>query len=287
MDAASSARLQGTTEYTASLIQQKIGGDLYLIQTAEPYPADYDAVVEQNHQEQEDGTIPELSSVIEDMEQYDTVFIGYPIWATSLPQPVVSFLHQYDLSGKTIIPFCPHAGYGCGNSYMKIREICPDAQVLEGLTIEAEEIGPAETEISRWLEMLQSGSDEMQGTVSSSEIRITIGDAKLSARLNNSVAAREFKEMLPVTLSMTRMGEHEYYGSLEQNLTHTRDLQIGYTVGDLAFWTPGDLFAIYFDEPEEAPEGLMILGSITSELSIFKKLGNPEEVRIECIQEQP
>lgn len=177
VDAASSASivpgkeggLQGTTEYTASLIQQKIGGDLYLIQTAEPYPADYDAVVEQNHQEQEDGTIPELSSVIEDMEQYDTVFIGYPIWATSLPQPVVSFLHQYDLYGKTIIPFCTHAGYGSGNSYMKIREICPDAQVLEGLAIEAEEIGSAETEISRWLEMLQSGSDEMQGTVSSSE----------------------------------------------------------------------------------------------------------------------
>lgn len=80
---------------------------------------------------------------------------------------------------------------------------------------------------------------------------------------------------------MTRMGEHEYYGSLETPLTHTEDLQTGYEVGDLAFWTPGDLLALYFDKPEDAPEGLMILGHITSDLSVFGQFGSHEDVRIE------
>lgn len=80
-----------------------------------------------------------------------------------------------------------------------------------------------------------------------------------------SEAAREFAAMLPIMVSTTRMGEHEYYGSLQIPLTHTDTLQTGYKVGDLAFWTPGDLFAVYFDEPEEAPERLVILGHITSD----------------------
>lgn len=98
--------LQGTTEYVADLIREYAGGDMHLIQTVEPYPEDYDTVVEKNRQEQEEGVVPELQSTDLDIEQYDTIFIGYPIWATTIPQPIVSFLSQYDLAGKTIIPLC-------------------------------------------------------------------------------------------------------------------------------------------------------------------------------------
>lgn len=97
---------------------------------------------------------------------------------------------------------------------------------------------------------------------------------------NTAASKAEAQSMLPVTISMTRMGEHEYYEALERPLTHTDNLQTGYTVEDLAFWTPGDLFALYFDEPDEAPEGLMILGKITTDLSVFENLGGSEEVQI-------
>lgn len=157
--------LQGTTEYVASLIQSYTGGDMHLIQTAEPYPADYDATVDQNHQEQADEVVPELTETVADMEQYETIYIGYPIWATTLPQPVVSFLNQYDFSGKTVIPFCTHAGYGSGNSYDEIRSLCQGAQVMEGLAIEAENIQSAGENVQQWLEDLGITEETDTGSV--------------------------------------------------------------------------------------------------------------------------
>lgn len=272
--------LQGTTEYVASYIQENIGGDLHLIQTTVPYPADYDVTVDQNHQEQENDTLPELASTVENMEQYDVIFIGYPIWATTLPQPVVSFLSQYDLSGKTIIPFCTHAGYGSGNSYEEIQEICPDAVVLDGLALEAEGIDSSAEKIQSWLADLQLTTDKSALSAETEVVHITVDGSEITAELNNSKAAQEFASMLPLTVSMTRMGEHEYYGGLDTPLSHTEDLQTGYTVGDLAFWTPGDLLAIYFDEPEDDPEGLMILGHITSDMSVFDNMDASVEMEI-------
>ncbi len=146
--------LQGTTEYVASMIQEYTGGTLHLIQTADTYPADYDAVVDQNHQEQDEGSMPELSTVVENMDQYEIVFIGYPIWATTIPRPVISFIEQYDLSGKIIIPFCTHGGYGSGSSYTEIENLLPDSEILDGFAVEAEQIDSAEQELENWLDDL-------------------------------------------------------------------------------------------------------------------------------------
>lgn len=276
--------LQGNTAMIASLIQEETGGDIHLIETAETYPEDYDATVEQNRREQNNDIIPELSGFVGNIEQYDTVFIGYPIWATTLPRPVVSFLSQYDLSGKRVIPFCTHAGYGSGDSYEKIRELCPDADVADGLSIHAEDLALAAGEIETWLAGLDVTEKEIEDRSEAMNVIITTNDVEIHAELNDSEAAREFAGRLPVTVSMTRMGEHEYYGGLDTPLAHTEDIQTGYTVGDLAFWTPGDLLAIYFDEPERQPEGLMILGHITSDISVFDDMQNFEEMRIELVQ---
>lgn len=100
-------------------------------------------------------------------------------------------------------------------------------------------------------------------------------------RLHNSQMAQEFKNTLPATVSMTRVGDYEYYGSLENSLTHTEDVQTGYEVGDLALLTPGYLFAVYFDTPEEPPEGLMILGKITSDISTLNQMERSINMKIE------
>ena len=106
----------GTTEYVARLIQEQIGGDLHLIQTQEKYPADFDELRDLNHEEMAEGYLPPLVESDLDVSQYDTVFIGYPLWAADAPQAVLSFLQEYDLSGKTMIPFCTHGGYGAGET---------------------------------------------------------------------------------------------------------------------------------------------------------------------------
>ena len=110
----------GTTDYVARMIQQTIGGDLYFIETKTPYTADFDELREVNHEEMDNDYLPELKESNLDISKYDIVFIGYPVWATDVPQAVISFLKQYDLSGKTVIPFCTHDGYGAGSSYSTI-----------------------------------------------------------------------------------------------------------------------------------------------------------------------
>lgn len=127
----------------------------------------------------------------------------------------------------------------------------------------------------------QSVEETSNSEQAENRITITAGNTTIEAQLNESEAAKEFASRLPLTISMNRMGDHEYYGSLDQPLTHAEDTQVGYKVGDFAFWTPGDLFALYFDEPESPPEGLMILGEVTSDLEEVRALGNNEEMTIE------
>lgn len=144
----------GTTEYVARLIQEQAGGDLHLIQTKEKYPAGFDELRDLNHKEMAEGYLPPLAESDLDVSQYDTVFIGYPVWATDVPQAVLSFLQEYDLSGKTVIPFCTHGGYGAGDSYSTIREASHAAQSSEGLAINAEDIYEAESVVTDWLDSI-------------------------------------------------------------------------------------------------------------------------------------
>ena len=101
----------GTTEYVANMIAENVGGDLHRIETVTPYTADFDELRDVNHDEMSRNYLPELKESNLDISAYDTVFIGYPVWATDVPQAVLSFLKEYDLSGKTVIPFCTHDAY--------------------------------------------------------------------------------------------------------------------------------------------------------------------------------
>ena len=123
----------GTTEYVANMIAENVGGDLHRIETVTPYTADFDELRDVNHDEMSRNYLPELKESNLDISAYDTVFIGYPVWATDVPQAVLSFLKEYDLSGKTVIPFCTHDGYGAGNSYQTIAEASHAAVLLEGM----------------------------------------------------------------------------------------------------------------------------------------------------------
>lgn len=122
------------TKAIAEIIHQKVGGKLVALELETPYPADYRATVEQVVRENETSYLPPLKTKIERMEQYDVLFVGFPTWGMQLPPPVKSFLHQYDLKGKTVIPFNTNGGYGPGNSFQTVRELCPQSTVLQGFT---------------------------------------------------------------------------------------------------------------------------------------------------------
>lgn len=124
----------GNTEAIAGMIQQKTGGDLISLELEKPYPKNYQATVKQVADENEREFLPPLKTKI-DVQKYQTIFLGFPTWGMQLPPPVKSFLKQYDLSGKTVIPFNTNAGYGSGSSFQTVRERCPKCTVLEEFEI--------------------------------------------------------------------------------------------------------------------------------------------------------
>jgi flavodoxin len=120
------------TKAVAEFIHQKVGGTIVPLELETPYPADYNATVQQVARENETGYLPPLKTKIDRIEQYDFVFVGFPTWGMQLPPPMKSFLRQYSLKGKTVIPFNTNAGYGEGSSFQTVRELCPQSTVLEG-----------------------------------------------------------------------------------------------------------------------------------------------------------
>lgn len=100
----------GNVQYMAQIIQKTAGGDLFRLETVQQYPLEHEALVDQAADEQNADARPELTALPENLEQYSTIFLGYPNWWANLPMPLYTFLERVDLSGKTIIPFCPHGG---------------------------------------------------------------------------------------------------------------------------------------------------------------------------------
>lgn len=122
------------TRAVAEIIHKKVGGDLIALELVTPYPAHYQTTVDQVANENSSGYLPALKTKIDQIEKYDLVFIGFPTWGMQLPPPIKSFLKQYDLTGKTIIPFNTNAGYGIGSSFETVRQLCPNSKILEGFS---------------------------------------------------------------------------------------------------------------------------------------------------------
>lgn len=122
------------TKQVAEIIQKEVGGDLVALELKEPYPENYDSIVAQVAEENESGYLPPLKTRIDNFNQYDVVFIGFPTWGMRLPPPMKSFLNKYNMSDKTVIPFNTNAGYGIGSSFKTVKEMCPNATILEGFS---------------------------------------------------------------------------------------------------------------------------------------------------------
>src|SRR6266487_643885 len=122
------------TKIIAEIIHRNVGGALVALELEKPYPENYMATVQQVVKENETGYLPPLKTKIDSIQNYDVVFVGFPTWGMKLPPPMKSFLHQYDLSGKTIIPFNTNDGYGIGTSFETVKELCPNSKMLEGFT---------------------------------------------------------------------------------------------------------------------------------------------------------
>ena len=142
----------GNNQYIAQLIQGEVGGDLYAIETVQEYPGSHDPLLEYAYTEKAENARPELAGQIENLEDYDVIFLGYPNWNADLPMPLYTFLEQYDFSGKTIIPFTTHGGSGFSRTIQTIQELQPGATIVEdGLSISRNNVPEAQSAVTDWI----------------------------------------------------------------------------------------------------------------------------------------
>lgn len=150
---------KGNTHIIAEMIAEETGADIFEIQPVNPYPDTYDECTDVAREEQNENARPKIVGSVDNMEQYDMVFIGYPIWWGDLPMVVYTFLESYDFSGKTIIPFCTHEGSGLSGTDRNIASACPSATVLDGLAIRGSVAqnnrDEAKSDVLEWLDRLE------------------------------------------------------------------------------------------------------------------------------------
>ena len=172
-DASSSAsrvvidgEMMGSTQYIANLIQENTGGDLFRIETVQTYPGNHEVLVEQAYAERDANARPELASHIMNLDEYDTIFVGYPMWCYDMPMAMYSFFEEYDFSGKTIIPFNTHGGSNFSSTFADIQEMQPNANlVTNGYRVSRNSVADAEESVIQWLDELGLRKEEESHTL--------------------------------------------------------------------------------------------------------------------------
>ena len=140
----------GNTEVVAQKLQALSGSDLFQIETVKSYPEGYHETTEEAKKELNENARPELQRTVENINDYDVIYLGYPNWWGTMPMAVHTFLESFNSEGKTIIPFCTHEGSRLGSSEKDIKKLCPKAKVLQGLAIKGGHVGLADMEIEQW-----------------------------------------------------------------------------------------------------------------------------------------
>lgn len=142
----------GNVQQLAGWIQEETGGDLFSIRVVDPYPSDWDDCLTRANQERGDNARPELVENVDGLDQYDTVFLGYPNWWYGVPMALLTFLEQNDLSGKQVYLFCSHGTGGLASSVELITEAAPDSIISENIfDCYEEEASSSQEEIQSWV----------------------------------------------------------------------------------------------------------------------------------------
>ena len=141
----------GNTREMANQIRSITGADIIEIIPVDAYPSDYNACVDQAKKEINSNFKPAIKTKIENLKDYDVVYVGSPNWWSTIAPPIATFLSENDLSGKTIIPFCTHGGGGKARCFSDTQKLCPKSTVLEGLAIRDGGVKNAKADVEKWL----------------------------------------------------------------------------------------------------------------------------------------
>ncbi len=145
----------GNTEKVAKEIQSQTGSDIFEIVPKTPYSDDYDTVVADAKKEQQNDARPEIKDTIDNIDSYDTIYVGFPNWWGDMPMILYTFFDTYDLSGKKVALFCTSGGSGLSNTVNEVKELEPNATVTKGLHIGSSNASNPKSYVENWLEEIK------------------------------------------------------------------------------------------------------------------------------------
>lgn len=142
----------GNTRRVAEEIQRQTDAQLVELEPQQPYTSDYDELLDVARDQQRQQARPAIANTIDNIDSYDVIFVGYPNWWGDMPMILYTFFDQYDLSGKTIVPFVTSGGSGFSDTLSTIEELESEATLLEGLSLSEDEANQCTSEVEQWLQ---------------------------------------------------------------------------------------------------------------------------------------
>ena len=261
----------GNVQELAGWVQEETGGDIFGIRVTDPYPSDWDDCLARANQERGDQARPALQEQVENLEQYDTVFLGYPNWWYGVPMALLTFLEENDLTGKQVYLFCSHGTGGLSNSVDIISEALPNATISDNIfDCYEEDAAGSQADIQSWVENLGYTVSEAAGEsaavreeAEALQISVQWEDHMVIYELNDSTAARALYDQLPLTLEVDDFSTNEKIFYPPEALDTGDAPQAAGGAGTLAYYAPwGDVVMFY--DSYDANASLFELGRIVS-----------------------
>ena len=296
VDATTSASVlaPGNAAKLASWIQQEVGGDLHSIVVEEPYSSDYDECLDRAADEKADNARPALASHVDNMEDYDIVFLGFPNWWYTLPMPVLTFVEEYDWSGKTVVPFVTHGTGGLSSTIRDLTAALPeDVTILEPIGVYRPEVDASQSAVQEWiagldLELPQGGNGQTQkeetNTMESTRrIRFSLDDgSEIIVQLNDNPAAEALYEMLPIELSFEDFNSTEKIDYLTEEIPSDGSPdQCDPDVGSLCYYIPWSNLCFFYRDFRPS-SSLIPLGQVESGAGLLEGLDRTAAVMVEA-----
>ena len=227
------------TEKLANYAKEYLQSDIFEIIPTQEYTAadiDYNSDCRANKEQNDESARPEIKYTISDISQYDTIVLGYPIWWGQAPKILYTFVESYDLSNKTILPFCTSGSSPIGSSATNLAKSAPNAKWLEGKRFSS---SADKEEIGSWLDQ------NLQKKEGVKNMKLLIDDKELNVTWEDNDSVKSLKQILPLTIRMHEYGGFEQTGAIGKSITRN-DSQIDVVPGDIVLYE-GSAISIFYE----------------------------------------
>ena len=254
------------TKKLANYAKEYLNSDIFEIVPTQEYTSadiDYNSDCRANREQNDDNARPEIKYTIEDISQYDTIVLGYPIWWSQAPKIMYTFIESYDFTNKTILPFCTSGSSPIGSSATNLAKSAPKANWLIGQRFAS---NTSKEEIGKWLDENIQKEENM---------KLSVDNQELDVVWENNASVEAIKKLCPLSINMHQYGGFEQVGSIGQSIV-SNDKKITTAPGDIVLYSSNQIVIFFGNNTWEYTK----LGHINLSDSVLNNLLNKENVSL-------